>query len=86
MAFDVDAAANALVGLRVNTYFDTPDDAVTPKVGSGTTDGASYNQQITLEAKAKNITVVVQELRPSSRWRSSRGESKGEPSADAAAS
>ena len=61
MAIDVDAAANALVGLGVNTYLDTPDDAVTLKVGFGALpDGASYNQQITLDAKAKNITVVVQ--------------------------
>jgi len=61
MAIDVDAAANALVVLSVNTYLVTPDDAVTLKVGFGALpDGASYNQQITLEAKAKNITVVVQ--------------------------
>lgn len=61
MAIDVDAAANALVGLSVNTYLDTPDDAVTLTVGFGALpDGASYNQQITLDAKAKNITVVVQ--------------------------
>jgi hypothetical protein len=61
MAIDVDAAANALVGLNVNTYLDTPQDAVTLTVGFGSLpDGASYNAQITLDAKAKNITVVVQ--------------------------
>jgi hypothetical protein len=61
MAIDVDAAANALVGLSVNTYLDKADDAVTLTVGFGALpDGASYTAQTTLDAKAKNITVVVQ--------------------------
>jgi hypothetical protein len=61
MAIDVDAAANALVGLSVNTYLDKADDAVTLKVAFGALpDGASYTAQTTLDAKAKNITVVVQ--------------------------
>jgi len=71
MAIDVDAAANALVGLSVNTYLDTPQDVVTLSVGFGALpDGASYNRQITLDAKAKNITVVIQNSghRPAGQW------------------
>jgi hypothetical protein len=61
MTVDVDPTANALVGLGVNTYLDKPEDAVTLTVGFGALpDGASYNPQITLDAKAKNITVVIQ--------------------------
>jgi hypothetical protein len=61
MTVDVDAAANALIGVGVNTYLDKPEDAVTLTVGFGALpDGASYNPQITLDAKAKNITVVIQ--------------------------
>jgi len=61
MTVDVDPVANALVGVGVNTYLDKPEDAVTLTVGFGALpDGASYNPQITLDAKAKNITVVIQ--------------------------
>ncbi len=61
MTVDVDPVANALVGVGVNTYVDKPEDAVTLKVGFGALpDGASYNPQITLDAAAKHITVVIQ--------------------------
>ena len=61
LAVDVDAAANRLVGLSVNTYLDKAEDAVTLKVGfAALPDGTNYNAQTTFEAKAKNITVVVQ--------------------------
>lgn len=61
MAIDVDAAANRLAGLSVNTYLEKADDAVTLTVGFATLpDGTNYNAQTTLEAKAKHITVVVQ--------------------------
>ena len=61
MTVDVDAAANALVGLSVNTYVDKPEDTVTLKVGFAMLpDGASYNPKITLDAKSKNITVVIE--------------------------
>ena len=61
MAIDLDAAANRLVGLSVNTYLDKAEDAVTLTVGFATLpDGTNYNAQTTLDAKAKNITVVVQ--------------------------
>jgi hypothetical protein len=61
MTVDVDGAANALVGVAVNTYLDKPEDAVTLTVGFGALpDGASYNSRITFDAKAKHITVVIQ--------------------------
>ena len=61
LAVDIDAAANRLLGLNVNTYLDKAEDAVTLSVGfAALPDGTNYNAQTTLEAKAKNITVVVQ--------------------------
>ncbi len=70
LAVDLDAAANRLVGISVNTYLDTPDDAVTLNVGFATLpDGTNYTAQTTLDAKAKNVTVVVQKsgYRPAAR-------------------
>ena len=61
LTIDLDAAANRLTGLGVNTYLDKPDQPVTLAVQMGALpDGAVYTAQTTLEAKAKNITVVVQ--------------------------
>jgi hypothetical protein len=61
LTIDVDAAANRLVGLNVASYLDTKDDAVALDVKVGTlADGTSYTQQTTLDAKAKQITVVIQ--------------------------
>jgi hypothetical protein len=61
LTLDVDPAANRLAGLGVNTYLDKPEDAVTLAVQMNSLpDGALYAAQTTLEAKAKNITVVVQ--------------------------
>ena len=61
MAIDVDAAANRLLGLSVNTYMDTPDDTVTLAVKLGTLDdGTTYTAQTTLDAKAKEMQVVIQ--------------------------
>ena len=60
MTIDVDAKAALLSALRVATYLEKPEDTVTLDVGFGTlTDGTSYTSQTTLEAKAKNIRVVV---------------------------
>ena len=70
LAVDLDAKANRLLGISVNTYLDTPDDAVTLNVGFATLpDGTSYTAQTTLDAKAKNVTVVVQKsgYRPAGR-------------------
>jgi hypothetical protein len=61
LAIDVDAKAALLSALSVATYLEKPDDAVTLTVGFGTlTDGTSYTRQTTLDAKAKNIRVVVE--------------------------
>ena len=61
LTIDLDAAANRLLGLSVNSYLDKPEDAVTLAVQMTTLpDGALYASQTTLDAKAKNITVVIQ--------------------------
>jgi hypothetical protein len=61
LTLDVDSAANQLVGLGVNTYLDKPDETVTLAVQmNALPDGAIYAAQTTLDAKAKNITVVIQ--------------------------
>jgi hypothetical protein len=58
---DVDTAASRLLGLGVKTYLDKPEDTVSLAVKMNTLpDGALYAAQTTLEAKAKNIRVVVQ--------------------------
>jgi len=49
-----------LLGLKVATYLDKKEDAVTLDVGFGAlTDGTSYTAKTTLNAAAKNLTVVV---------------------------
>ena len=61
LAIDVDKAAGRLLTLGVNTWLDKPDDTVTLAVQMNTlADGALYAAQSTLDAKAKNITVVIQ--------------------------
>jgi hypothetical protein len=61
MAIDVDGAANRLLGVSVNTYMDKPADAVTLAVQLGTLDdGTTYTAQTTLDAKAKEMQVVIQ--------------------------
>lgn len=61
LTLDVDAAASRLTGLGVNSYLDKPDEPVTLAVQmNALADGALYAAQTTLEAKAKNITVVIQ--------------------------
>jgi hypothetical protein len=61
LSIDLDPKANTLLGLGVNSYLDTKDDVVTLAVQMRSLpDGALYTGQTTLEAKAKNITVVVQ--------------------------
>ena len=61
LTIDMDTAANRLLGLGVNSYLDKPDDPVTLAVQMSTLpDGALYAAQTTLDAKAKNIRVVVQ--------------------------
>jgi hypothetical protein len=61
VAIDVDKAAGQLLTLGVNTWLDKPEDTVTLAVQMNTlADGALYAAQSTLDAKAKNITVVIQ--------------------------
>jgi hypothetical protein len=70
LTVDLDSAAGRLLGLGVNTYLDKPEEPVTLAVQMGALpDGATYAAQTTLEAKAKNIKVVVQNsgYRPISR-------------------
>ena len=61
LAIEVDAKALLLTAISVATYLDKPEDAVTLAVRFATlTDGTSYTAQTTLDAKAKNIRVVVE--------------------------
>jgi hypothetical protein len=61
LSIDLDPKANKLLGLGVTSYLDTKDDVVTLAVQmSSLPDGALYAGQTTLEAKAKNTTVVIQ--------------------------
>jgi hypothetical protein len=61
MTIDVDAKAALLSALSVATYLEKKEEAVTLNVRFATlADGTSYNAQTTLEAKAKNIRVVVE--------------------------
>ncbi|MGE5836896.1 MAG: hypothetical protein ACM4AI_20645 [Acidobacteriota bacterium] len=61
LTVDLDPASNRLLGLGVNSYLDTKDDVVTLVVQMNTLpDGALYAAQTTLDAKAKNIQVVIQ--------------------------
>ena len=60
LTIDLDTAANRLLGLGVNSYLDKPDEPVTLAVQMNTLpDGALYAAQTTLDAKAKNIQVVI---------------------------
>jgi hypothetical protein len=55
-----DPAANRLLGLNVNSYVDKPEEPVTLAVQMATLpDDALYAGKTTLDAKAKNIQVVI---------------------------
>ena len=57
----MDGTANRLLGLNVNSYLDKPEDTVTLAVQMTTLpDGALFASETTLDAKAKNIRVVIQ--------------------------
>ena len=61
LAIEVDAKAMLLSALNVATYLEKKEDAVTLDVRFATlTDGTAYTARTTLDAKAKNITVVVE--------------------------
>ena len=61
VTIDMNSRTSGLLALGVNTYLEKPEDTVTLAVQMNTLpDGALYAAQTTLTAKAKNITVVVQ--------------------------
>jgi hypothetical protein len=61
LTIDLDPASKKLLGLDVSSYLDKKEDTVTLAVQMNSLpDGALYAGQTTLEAKAKNIKVVVQ--------------------------
>jgi hypothetical protein len=61
LALDVDTAGGQLRALSVNTWLDKPEETVTLAVQMNTLpDGAIYAARSTLVAKAKDITVVIQ--------------------------
>ena len=61
LSIDLDPKANKLLGMGVNSYLDTQQDVVTLAVQMASLpDGAIYVGQTTLQAPAKNITVVIQ--------------------------
>jgi hypothetical protein len=61
LAIDVDAKAALLSAINVATYLEKKEDAVTLDVRFATlADGTSYTAQTTLDAKAKNIRVVIE--------------------------
>ncbi len=61
LTIDLDPASNKLLGLGVNSYLDKQEDTVALAVQMNLLpDGALYAGKTTLDAKAKNITVVVQ--------------------------
>jgi hypothetical protein len=60
MTIEVDPASSRVLGLAVNTWLDKAADTVTLAVQmNALPDGALYAAQSTLDAKAKNITVVI---------------------------
>jgi hypothetical protein len=61
LAIDVNSASNSLAALSVATYLDKAEDTVALAVKWGSLqDGTGYVAQTTLDAKAKNIQVVIQ--------------------------
>ena len=61
VTIDLNPAASQLTGLGVNTYLEKPEDAVTLAVKmNALPDGAIYAAETALDAKAKNIGVVIQ--------------------------
>jgi hypothetical protein len=60
LAIEVDPSGTRFSTISVASYMDSPDDAVTLNVVfAALEDGTSYTSKTTLDAKAKNITVVV---------------------------
>ena len=61
LTVNLDGANSRLLGINVASYMEKPDDVVTLAVQFATLpDGTNYNAQTTLDAKEKNIRVVIQ--------------------------
>ncbi len=61
LTVNLDSANNRLLGINVASYLEKPGDVVTLAVQFATLpDGTNYNAQTTLDAKEKNIRVVIQ--------------------------
>jgi hypothetical protein len=57
----IEMPTNRLLGIGVASYLDAPDDAVNLDVGMGVlADGTIYSAKTVLDAKAKGITVTVE--------------------------
>jgi hypothetical protein len=60
-AIDLNGAANSLAAVHVGTYLEKREDTVTLDVRyAALQDGTSYPAETTLDAKAKNIKVIIQ--------------------------
>lgn len=60
LGIEVDMTTNRLLGVKVASYLENAKDAVTLDVRlASLTDGTSYQNQITLNAAAKEVTVKV---------------------------
>ena len=61
LGVEINLVNNHAMGVKVATYLDSPKDAVTLDARMGQlNDGTTYPSEITLNAKAKNLTVTVQ--------------------------
>ena len=61
LGVEIDNTTNSLAGLFVNSYLDAPADVVALNVEfRALPDGTNYASQTTLDAKAKNVRVVIQ--------------------------
>lgn len=61
LGVEIEVPTNRLLGLAVNSYLDTPQDAVTLNVAmSVLPDGTIYSQRTQLDAPAQHLTVVVE--------------------------
>jgi hypothetical protein len=61
LSVEMDTAANRLLALSVASYLEGPEDVITLNVQFGAlADGTSYSAETTLDAKAKNVRVVIQ--------------------------
>ena len=61
LGVEVDLVSNRPLGMKVSTYLEDAKDTVTLDVRMGQlNDGTTYASDITLDAKAKNLKVTVQ--------------------------